>query len=189
MSEIILTPPVTDEAVARLKAGDRVFVTGDIYTARDSAHRRLIELLERGESLPFPLSGQIIYYAGPAPAPPGKPVGSCGPTTSSRMDAYTPRLLREGLKGMIGKGPRSSDVIEAIKTHRAVYCAAIGGAGALIARCVRKAAIVAYDDLGPEAVRRLTVERLPVIVVNDVYGNDLYRQVGAAAAKTRPSRP
>lgn len=177
MSDMLLIPPLSDEAVGRLKAGDRVFISGDIYTARDTAHKRLVELLGRRESLPFPLQGQIIYYAGPAPAPPGKPVGSCGPTTSSRMDAYAPRLLQEGLKAMIGKGPRSPEVISAMKNHRAVYFAAIGGAGALIARCVKKAEIVAYEDLGTEAVRRLTVERMPVIVVNDLYGNDLYRQV------------
>ncbi|MCX8043590.1 MAG: Fe-S-containing hydro-lyase [Desulfobacterota bacterium] len=182
MGDILLAPPLTDETVERLKAGDRVFISGDIYTARDTAHKRLVELLVRGEPLPFPLNGQIIYYTGPTPAPPGKPIGSCGPTTSSRMDAYTPRLLQEGLKLTIGKGARSPEVITALKQYCAVYCAAIGGAGALIAKCVKKAEVIAYGDLGPEAVMRLTVDRMPVIVINDVYGNDLYRQVIAAAA-------
>jgi len=176
MSNIQLTPPLTDEAVAQLKAGDRIFITGDIYTARDAAHKRFIELLARGAVLPIPLQGQILYYVGPTPAPPGRPIGSCGPTTSSRMDAYTPQLLQQGLKLMIGKGARSPEVVAAMHAYGAVYCAAIGGAGALIAQCVKKAEIVAYEDLGPEAVRRLTVDRMPVIVINDVHGNDLYRE-------------
>lgn len=176
MSEILLTPPLTDSAVAQLKAGDRVLISGDIFSARDAAHKRLVELLDRGENLPFAVQGQIIYYVGPTPARPGKPVGSCGPTTSSRMDAYSPRLMAQGLKGMIGKGQRSPDVIAAMQQYRAVYFAAIGGAGAQIARCVKQVEIVAYEDLGPEAIRRFTVERFPVVVINDIYGNDLYRE-------------
>lgn len=176
MSETILTPPLTDSAVEKLKAGDRVFITGDIYSARDTAHKRLVELLDKGEDLPFAVQGQIIYYVGPTPARPGKPVGSCGPTTSSRMDAYSLRLIEKGLKAMIGKGQRSPDVVAAMKQYRAVYFAAIGGAGAQIAQCVKKVEIVAYEDLGPEAIRRFTVERFPVFVVNDIYGNDLYTE-------------
>lgn len=184
MGDVLLTPPLSDETIVRLRAGDRIFISGDIYTARDTAHKRLVELLERGDPLPFPLQGQIIYYVGPTPTPPGRPIGSCGPTTSSRMDTYAPRLLQEGLKAMIGKGPRSPEVVAAMQRYRAVYCAALGGAGALIARCVKKAEIIAYEDLGPEAIRRLTVERLPVIVINDIYGNDLYRQVLSAKCGT-----
>ena len=176
MSPVVLTPPLTEADLAQLTVGDRVFITGDIYTARDTAHKRLVELLDRGEPLPFDLKGQIIYYVGPTPARPGTPVGSCGPTTSSRMDAYAPRLLAQGLKAMIGKGQRSAEVVESMKRNRAVYLAAIGGAGALIARCVKKSEIIAYEDLGPEAIRRFAVERFPVVVVNDILGNDLYKQ-------------
>jgi len=175
MSEIVLTPPISDDGVAALKTGDRVLITGEIYTARDTAHKRLVELLDRGEELPFDIRGQIIYYVGPTPARPGKAVGSCGPTTSYRMDAYSPRLIERGLKGMIGKGQRSPAVLDAMKRHRAVYFAAIGGAGAQISQCVKKAELVAYEDLGPEAVRRFTVEKFPVFVINDIHGNDLYR--------------
>ena len=175
MSEPIrLTTPLKDEDVQRLKIGDRVLLTGIIYTGRDAAHKRLFDLVTGGKELPFDIRGQVIYYVGPAPAKPGKAVGSAGPTTSYRMDAYSPLLIEKGLKGMIGKGMRSESVKEAMKKHKAVYFAATGGAGALLAKRVKKAEIVAYEDLGPEAVRRLEVEDLPVIVVNDIRGNDLY---------------
>lgn len=175
VSEIILTPPLTDRDVDKLKSGDRVLVTGSIYTGRDAAHKRLVDLLDEGKPLPLDIRGQIIYFVGPTPAPPGRAVGSAGPTTSYRMDAYSPRLIAKGLKGMIGKGPRSADVIEAMQKHKCVYFAAIGGAGALIAQCIKKAEIVAYEDLGPEAIRLMRVEKLPLFVVNDIHGNDLYQ--------------
>jgi fumarate hydratase subunit beta len=171
---IRLKTPLSDEDVERLKIGDRVLINGMIYTGRDAAHKRLSDLLKEGKDLPFDIKGQIIYYVGPAPAKPGQAVGSAGPTTSYRMDAYSPSLIQRGLKGMIGKGMRSEAVKEAIKKHKAVYFAATGGAGALLAKRVKKAMLVAYEDLGPEAIRRLEVENLPVIVVNDVHGNDLY---------------
>jgi fumarate hydratase subunit beta len=175
MSELIrLKTPLCDRDVVNLKIGDRVLLTGTIYTGRDAAHKRLFDLLEGGKALPFEIEGQVIYYVGPAPAKPGQALGSAGPTTSYRMDAYSPRLIEKGLKGMIGKGMRSDEVKEAMKNHKAVYFAATGGAGALLAKRVKKAEIVAYEDLGPEAIRKLEVEDLPVIVVNDVRGNDLY---------------
>lgn len=168
--------PLTDEVVEGLRIGDSVLISGIIYTGRDSAHKRLVEALDRGEKLPVDFNGQIIYYAGPAPAKPGKPIGSVGPTTSYRMDPFAPRLMEEGLKGMIGKGNRSEEVITAIQKHKAVYFGAIGGAGALMAQSVRKAEIVAYEDLGPEAIRRLEVENFPAVVVNDCYGGDLFKK-------------
>jgi len=171
---LILEPPIDDLMVESLKAGDKVAISGVIYTARDAAHKRMIEALDRGEDLPFDVAGQIIYYMGPAPAKPGEVIGSAGPTTSGRMDVYTPRLLAAGLKGMIGKGGRSDEVKKAIEEYKSVYFAAIGGAGALIAQSIKRAEVIAYDDLGVEAVRRLEVENLPVIVVHDVYGGDLY---------------
>ena len=170
-----IEPPISVEDVKSLRAGDRVAISGRIYTARDAAHRRLVELLDAGQDLPLSLEGQIIYYVGPSPAPPGRVIGAAGPTTSYRMDPYTPRLLELGLRGMIGKGKRSREVVEAMVKHKSVYMAAIGGAGALMARAVKAARIIAYEDLGPEAVRELTVEDLPVIVVNDTLGNDLYQ--------------
>lgn len=176
MSEIRLNTPVDDETMEKLSIGDRVLVSGVIYTGRDAAHKRLVEALDRGEKLPIDIEGQIIYYAGPAPTPPGKPIGSVGPTTSYRMDPYAPRLMEVGLKGMIGKGPRANEVKEAMVKNKSVYFAAIGGAAALLARQVKKAEIVAYEDLGPEAIRRLEVEDFPVIVVNDTRGNDLYTE-------------
>jgi fumarate hydratase subunit beta len=177
MSEPIrLTTPLRDEDVLRLKIGDRVLLNGTIYTGRDAAHKRLIDLLNQGNPLPFDVKGQVIYFVGPTPAKPGKAFGSAGPTTSYRMDAYSPFLIEKGLKGMIGKGMRSDAVKEAMKRHKAVYFAATGGAGALLGKRVKKAEIVAYEDLGPEAIRRLEVEDLPVIVVNDVNGNDLYME-------------
>jgi fumarate hydratase subunit beta len=171
---IRLKPPLKDEDVEKLKIGDRVLIQGIIYTGRDAAHKRLIDLLRKGKSLPFDIKGQVIYFVGPTPAKPGQAFGSAGPTTSYRMDAYSPALIERGLKGMIGKGMRSEAVKEAMKKHKAVYFAATGGAGALLGKRVKKAEIVAYEDLGPEAIRRLEVEDLPVVVVNDVSGNDLY---------------
>ena len=176
MSAIKIKAPITDDSVIEsLKAGDLVLISGVIYTARDAAHKRIVEALDRGEKPPIELQGQIIYYAGPAPAKPGRPIGSVGPTTSYRMDPYAPRLLAEGLKGMIGKGSRSKEVIEAIKKYKGVYFGAVGGAAAYLARCVKEAQVVAYEDLGPEAIRRLVVEDFPAFVVNDIYGNDLYQ--------------
>jgi fumarate hydratase subunit beta len=169
-----LKTPLKDKDVEKLKIGDRVLINGAVYTGRDAAHKRLFDLLKAGKDLPFDVRGQIIYYVGPAPAKPGHVLGSAGPTTSYRMDAFAPVLIEKGLKGMIGKGMRSEQVIEAMKKHKAVYFAATGGAGALLAKRVKKAEVIAYDDLGPEAIRRLEVEDLPVIVVNDVRGNDLY---------------
>jgi fumarate hydratase subunit beta len=174
--EKTLSTPLTDDAAAGLRSGDRVLLTGTILTARDAAHKRMTELLDAGQALPIELDGQIIYYAGPSPAKPGKPIGSIGPTTSGRMDAYTPRLLDLGLKGMIGKGYRSPAVKEAILRNRAVYFAVVGGAAALGAQRVTAARVVAWDDLGPEAIRELDVVDFPVIVVNDIYGGDLYEE-------------
>lgn len=175
MSEPIrIETPLSDEDVERLRAGDRVLISGVIYTGRDAAHKRLVDLIDRGEKLPLDIEGQIIYYVGPTPARPGKPIGSAGPTSSYRMDSYSPKLMEKGLKGMIGKGMRSKEVIEAMKKYKAVYMAAVGGAAALIARRIKKSEIIVYEDLGPEAIRRLEVEDFPVIVVNDVWGSDLY---------------
>ena len=168
--------PLTDEIVEDLRIGESVLISGVIYTGRDSAHKRLVDTLNRGEELPFDVKGQIIYYAGPAPAKPGKPIGSIGPTTSYRMDPYAPQLIAQGLKGMIGKGNRAAEVIEAQKKYKAVYFGAIGGAAALMALSVKKAEIIAYEDLGPEAIRRLEVEDFPAVVVNDCYGGDLYKE-------------
>jgi fumarate hydratase subunit beta len=165
---------LSETEVEKLKTGDRVLINGIVYTGRDAAHKRLFDLLREGKDLPFDIKGQIIYYVGPTPAKPGQAFGSAGPTTSYRMDAYSPSLIERGLKGMIGKGMRSDAVKEAMKKYKAVYFAATGGAGALLAKRVKKAEIVAYEDLGPEAIRRLVVDDLPVIVVNDVMGNDLY---------------
>ncbi len=183
---IRITPPLSDADVLSLKAGDKVLITGVIYTARDAAHKRLIELLDRGEKLPFDIKGQIIYYVGPTPAKPGAVIGSAGPTTSGRMDAYTPRLLDLGLKGMVGKGARSKEVLDAMSRNKAVYLAAVGGAAALIARSIKKAEIIAYEDLGPEAIRRLEVLDFPAIVVNDASGGDLFKQ---GVEKYRRDRP
>jgi fumarate hydratase subunit beta len=169
-----LTTPLTDDVIEQLRAGDKISITGVIYVGRDAAHKRLVEALDAGESLPFDPRGQIIYYMGPAPAKPGDPIGSAGPTTSYRMDPYAPRLMEVGLKGMIGKGNRSMPVREAMQKHKAIYMAAIGGAGALIAKSIKKADVVAYDDLGAEALRRLEVEEFPAIVVNDTIGGDAY---------------
>lgn len=173
---IKITSPLTDETVASLRAGDRVVVSGAVYVARDAAHKRMVEALQAGQSLPFDPNGQIIYYMGPSPARPGKPIGSVGPTTSGRMDPYVPMLLAAGLKGMIGKGNRSLAVREALKKHKAVYFTTTGGVAALLARSVRASKVIAFEDLGPEALLRLEVENLPAIVVNDMYGGDAYEE-------------
>jgi len=175
MNEVAhLRTPLTVEDIEPLRSGNPVTITGIVYSARDAAHRKLFELIESGDALPIPIEGQVLYYVGPSPAPPGRVIGAAGPTTSYRMDPYTPRLLEFGLKGMIGKGKRSSEVKEAMTKYKAVYLAAVGGAGALMARAVKEAHVVAYPELGPEAIRKLKVERLPAIVVNDMHGNDLY---------------
>ena len=171
-----ITTPLTDEVVESLRAGDRVLVNGIVYAARDAAHKRLVGLIDTGEALPVDLRGQIIYFVGPTPAKPGQVIGSAGPTTSGRMDAYSPRLLEIGLKGMIGKGGRSDAVRESLKKNKAVYFAATGGAAALLARRITAARVVAYEDLGPEAIRELVVEDFPVVVINDMYGADLYAE-------------
>ncbi|MBU2608729.1 MAG: Fe-S-containing hydro-lyase [Chloroflexi bacterium] len=170
-----ITLPLTDDIVKELRAGDNVLLNGVIYVGRDAAHKRMVAALDEGKPLPFDIKGQTIYYMGPSPAKPGKAIGSAGPTTSGRVDTYSPRLMAEGLKGMIGKGMRSPDVKDAIKKEKAVYFAAIGGAGALISRSIKKSDVIAYEELGAEAVRRLEVEDFPVTVVNDMYGGDLYQ--------------
>ena len=166
--------PMTKEKAASLKAGDYVYLTGTIYTGRDAAHKRMDEALDRGESLPFDIEGSIIYYMGPSPAREGRAIGSAGPTTASRMDKYTPRLLDLGMGAMIGKGKRSKAVMDAIVCNGAVYFAAVGGAGAILSKCILSSEIVAYEDLGTEAVRRLTIQDFPVVVVMDTLGNNLY---------------
>jgi len=168
--------PLDEETVKKLKAGDQVFITGVIYTARDAAHKRMVEALDKGEKLPFDISNQTIYYMGPTPAKPGQAIGSAGPTTSGRMDTYAPRLMAAGLKGMIGKGNRSQAVKDAMRKYKAVYFATIGGAGALISQSIKKAEVIAYEDLGAEAIRRLEVENFPATVINDINGGDLYEQ-------------
>jgi len=168
--------PLDSDVVKKLTAGTRVLISGVIYTARDAAHQRLIEALDRGEELPLDIRGQTLYYAGPAPARPGQVIGSVGPTTSSRMDVFTPRLLEAGLKAMIGKGDRSAAVRESIVENGAVYLVSLGGAAALTARSVRQVDVIAYDDLGTEAIRRLVVEDFPAIVANDIHGGDLFEQ-------------
>ena len=166
--------PVTREEARQLKAGDYVYITGTIYTARDAAHKRMQETLDRGEELPFSIKGNVIYYMGPSPARENRPIGSAGPTTASRMDRYAPALMDLGLGAMIGKGKRSQAVIDAIVRNEAVYFAAIGGAGALLSKCIVSSEVIAYEDLGTEAIRRLEVENLPVVVVIDSQGNNLY---------------
>ncbi len=170
-----LQTPLTEEAVRSLHAGDRVRLSGVIWTGRDAAHKRLVAALDAGTPLPVELRGQAIYFVGPCPAPPGRPIGSAGPTTSGRMDAYSPRLIAEcGLRGMIGKGGRSQPVIDAMQQHGAVYFAATGGAGALIAQCIKKCELIAFPELGPEAVYKLTVENFPLVVAIDAAGESLY---------------
>ena len=171
-----ITLPLSDETLSDLKAGDNVLLTGVMYVARDAAHKRMIEALDRGEPLPFDVRGQTIYYMGPSPARPAQVIGSAGPTTSGRMDVYSPRLMAEGLKGMIGKGMRSPAVKEAMRKYKAVYFAAIGGAGALISKTIKKSEIVAYEELGAEAVLRIEVKDFPAVVINDIHGRDLYEE-------------
>ncbi len=172
----IITTPLTEELISSLNAGDIVHITGYIYTARDAAHKRLLELIKNNQPLPFDIQGAVIYYVGPTPPKPGKVIGSAGPTTSSRMDIYAPLMIEKGLKGMIGKGGRSAAVKEAIQKHKAIYFIATGGAGALLSKHIKSAEIVAYEDLGPEAIRRLYVENFPVIVANDIYGKDILEE-------------
>lgn len=166
--------PLTEEVLTSLHAGDMVMLSGEVYTARDVAHRRLYESLLKGEKLPIDLSQAVLFYAAPTPAPPKKIIGSIGPTTSYRMDFFTPKLIENGLRGMIGKGNRSPEVVDAIKQHKAVYLGAIGGIAALMSQCVKKVEMVAYEDLGPEAIRKLTVRDFPLFVINDSSGKDLY---------------
>lgn len=180
---IRITTPLCNEVVDNLSAGDQVLLSGVVYTARDAAHARLVELITQDKPLPVDLEGQVIYYVGPTPARPGRVIGSAGPTTSGRMDAYTPPLLEAGLKGMIGKGQRDQSVIDAIVKHKAVYFAATPGAGALLARHVTSCEVVAYEDLGCEAIHKLTVEDLPLIVINDSQGRDFYRENRASYAR------
>ncbi len=174
-----ITTPLDERVIEQLKAGDKVLLSGAIYTARDAAHKRFTDTLQAGGQIPFDIRGQVIYYCGPSPASPGRVIGAAGPTTSGRMDAYTPTLLSLGLKGMIGKGKRSQTVRDAIVRYKAVYFGATGGAGALLSRAVVSYDIVAYEDLGPEAVARLVVKDFPLFVINDVFGEDLY-EMGSA---------
>ena len=171
----ILTP-LTKELVESLRVGDTIRITGVIFSARDAAHKRLVELLNAGKELPIDIQGQIIYYVGPSPAKKGRVIGAAGPTTSYRMDPYAPKLMEHGLKGMIGKGERSGQVVAAMKKYGGVYFAATGGIGAMISRCIKKAEVVAYEDLGPEAIRRMEVEDFPCVVAQDMYGGNLYKQ-------------
>jgi len=172
----IVTTPLTDDVVESLKVGDQVLINGTVYTARDAAHKRLVDLIAKGEPLPFDVKGQIIYFVGPTPPKPGQVIGSAGPTTSYRMNAYTPIVIEAGQKGMIGKGEMGPDVVAAMKKHKAVYFAAVGGAGALIAKAITGAEIVAYEDLGAEAIRKLTVKEFPAIVALDCHGGNLYKE-------------
>lgn len=171
-----ISAPLLKEEIDQLKTGDYVYITGTIYSARDAAHLRMYECMNRGENIPIPLENQIIYYMGPSPAREGRPIGSAGPTTSSRMDKYTPSLLDAGLKGMIGKGKRSQEVIDAIIRNGCVYFAAVGGAGALLSKAIKKSTVIAYDDLGTEAIREMVVEDFPAVVVIDKNGNNLYEE-------------
>lgn len=185
---IKLTTPLREADVLGLHAGDRVLLSGVVYTARDAAHLRMMGCLARGEALPMPLEGQVIYYAGPTPTPEGRPIGSIGPTTSTRMDASTPALLERGLRGMIGKGMRGQAVMDAMRKHPAVYFAALGGAAALMADCVTSCEVVAWDDLGPESVKRLTLRELPLVVAADAYGQDAFSLGQAAYLATQKDR-
>ena len=169
------TTPLSDEDVTKLKAGDVVYLTGILYTARDAAHKRLVDLIKEGKELPFELKGSVIYFVGPTPPKPGDPIGSAGPTTSYRMDSYSPILIEHGQKGMIGKGKRNQAVKDACVKYKAVYFGATGGAGALLGKQIKSAEVIAYPELGPEAIRKIEVENFPVTVINDSYGNDLYQ--------------
>lgn len=170
----IIQAPITKEEIKKLKAGDYVYINGTIYTARDAAHKRMDETFQRGEELPLDIKNQVIYYMGPSPAREGRVIGSAGPTTASRMDKYAPKLLDLGLGAMIGKGKRSKEVLDAVVKNGSIYLAAVGGAGALLSKCIKKSEVIAYDDLGTEAIRKLEVEDFPVIVVADAEGNNLY---------------
>lgn len=183
-----LKTPLTEEVVKSLHAGDHVTLSGEVYTARDAAHLRMMECLQRGEPLPIELEGSVIYYAGPTPTPEGRPIGSIGPTTSTRMDASTPTLLSLGLRGMIGKGMRSEDVMQAMQRYPSVYFAAVGGAAALMAQCVTACEVIAWDDLGPESVKRLTLRELPLIVAADCYGEDAFSKGQQAYLSDSPER-
>ncbi len=174
MDDIKITTPLTDDVIRKLKAGDRVLITGYVYTARDAAHKKMVELIDKGEKLPFDPKGQIIYFVGPAPAKPGQVINSAGPTTSGRMNPYSPRLIAVGLKGIIGKGEMGAGVVEALKKYTAVYMVATGGAAALIADRITGTELVAYEELGAEAIRRLTVENFPAIVAQDCHGGNIY---------------
>ena len=176
MDIIHVTSPINDETIEKLRVGDSVLISGVIYTARDAAHQRLIQALDKGDELPFDLKGQTLYYMGPAPAKPGQVIGSAGPTTSGRMDIYTPRLIAAGIKATMGKGNRSPAVKEAFQQYKAVYLVTIGGAGALLAKSIKRAEVIAYEDLGAEAIRQLTVDNFPAIVANDIYGGDVFEQ-------------
>ncbi len=176
MAEHRITTPVSDDIIAKMRVGDRVFLTGYLYTGRDSAHKKLADLVKEGKQLPIDIKGQFIYYVGPTPTRPGKPIGSAGPTTSYRMDSYTPTLHSLGLKGTIGKGSRSQEVRESLKKNKAVYLAAVGGAGALISKSIEGSEVIAYPELGPEAIMRVKVRDFPCIVINDMYGGDLYEE-------------
>ena len=176
MNTYHLQPPLSDEDVNKLRIGDRVYLSGTIYTARDAAHKRMVQALDRGEEIPVLLQGAVIYYVGPTPAPPDRPIGSAGPTTSYRMDPFAPRLYSLGLKATMGKGRRSPEVKQALRDYGGVYLAATGGAGALLSQCITGARIIAYEDLGPEAVRELTVQDFPAVVANDAHGGELYAE-------------
>ncbi len=175
--------PLSDDDVLSLKAGDNVLISGIIYSARDAAHKKLIELMDQGKELPIDLKGQIIFYVGPTPAKPGQVIGSAGPTTSGRMDAYTPQMLEKGMKACIGKGLRNQAVKDALQKHKGLYLAAVGGAGALLSKKIKKSEVVAYDELGPEAIRRMEVEDFPATVVNDAHGGDIYVEGAKAYAR------
>ena len=183
MDAVSITSPFEAEAVEKLKVGTRVLISGVVYTARDAAHKRLVQAINNGEELPFNIEGQTLYYMGPSPARPGQIIGSAGPTTSSRMDIYTPPLLTVGLRAIIAKGNRSEEVKEAIKKHRAVYFVTIGGAGALLSKAIKKAKVIAYPELAAEAIMQLELEGFPAIVANDIYGGDLFIQGRAAYRK------
>lgn len=187
MSALQITNPISEQNLHELKAGNRVLLSGTIYTARDAAHKRMNDAMKQGEELPFNITGQTIYYVGPTPAKPGQVIGSAGPTTSGRMDKYTPDLLDLGLKGMIGKGYRSPEVIESMKKNKAVYFAAIGGSGALIARTIHSMQVIAYEDLGPEAIYKLTIKDFPAVVIIDSEGNDWY-QIGKQQFHEQPGK-
>lgn len=176
MAIVYLNTPINEEEIAKLKVGDQVYITGVMYTARDAAHKKLVDLVAEGKELPFDIKNQFIYFVGPTPAKPGKVIGSAGPTTSYRMDKYSPTLLNLGLRGMIGKGSRSQEVKDSMVKNKAIYLAAVGGAAALIAKTIKSSDVIAYEELGPEAIRKIAVENFPATVVNDIYGNDLYIQ-------------